>query len=150
MSTCQQCGIGNAPRRTLCTTCGSALAYPAPATADDLSALWRIRFDLIEKAGGPKRPLFKQLSFTERFRLGFNFWAVLFGPLYYLAKGMWRKALTMLGLSIAALVLTSTLAPDGSLDFLNAGLNTMIAAWFWLNANVNYYKKVVSDDNGWW
>lgn len=150
MSTCQQCGIGNAPHRALCTTCGSALAKPAAAIPDNLSALWRIRFDLIEKAGGPTCQRFRQLSFGERFRLVFNIWAVLFGPIYYLAKGMWRKAITMLGLSVVAQVLTGTLAPDGGLELLNTGLNTMIGAWFWLSANINYYKKVVCGDNGWW
>lgn len=150
MSTCQHCGIGNSPIRSLCTTCGNELPRPAASTEADLSALWRIRFDLIEKAGGPTRPLFKQLSLGERFRLAFNLWAMFFGPLYYFAKGMWRKAITMLVLALSVMVLTSILAPDGSLDFLENMLTTMISFWFFLNANTNYYKKVVLGDNGWW
>jgi hypothetical protein len=150
MSTCQQCGIGNSPIRSNCTTCGNALAKPAAGTEADLSALWRIRFDLIEKAGGPTRPLFKQLSLGERFRLAFNLWALLFGPFYYLAKGMWRKATTIVALTLSVLVFTSILAPDGSLGFLENMLTTMISFWFFLNANINYYKKIVLDDNGWW
>ena len=150
MSTCQHCGIGNSPIRSLCTTCGNELPKPAAGMEADLSALWRIRFDLVEKAGGPTRPLFKQLSLGERFRLAFNLWALLFGPFYYLAKGMWRKAITILVLTLSVLILTNILAPDGSLDFLENMLTTMISFWFFLNANVNYYKKVVLDDNGWW
>jgi len=150
MSTCQQCGIGNLPTRANCTTCGADISKAVSGEEAELSALWRIRFDLVEKAGGPGRPLFKQLRFGERFRLGFNLWAWLFGPFYYVAKGMWRKAVSVTCLSLAVTVFMSALAPDGGLEFLNVALNTVLGVWLVLNANINYYKKVVLGDNGWW
>ncbi|USX26057.1 DUF2628 domain-containing protein [Oxalobacteraceae bacterium OTU3CINTB1] len=150
MSTCQHCGIGNSPIRSLCTTCGKDLPKPVAGTDADLSALWRIRFDLIEKAGGPTRPLFKQLTFGQRCRVAFNLWALVFGLFYYLAKGMWRKAITVLCLSLSVLALSSFLPPDGGLSFIPSTLNIMITFWYFLNANINYYKKVVLGDNGWW
>ena len=150
MSTCQHCLIGNAPHRLLCTTCGTALDKPIAGSEDDLSALWRIRFDLIEKAGGPTRPLFKQLSLGERLRLGFNLWAFLFGPFYYLAKGMWRKAVAMLAFNIFLSIVANLLAPDGSLSGVAGCATTFVTVWFVLNTNINYYKKIVLDDNGWW
>ena len=36
---------------------------------------------------------FFRLSFGDRILMGFNIWALLFGPLYYLAKGMVVKGL---------------------------------------------------------
>jgi hypothetical protein len=150
MSTCQHCGIGNAPHRQLCTTCGTELPKLSTGVSEELSALWRIRFDLVEKAGGPKVPLLNRLRFGQRFRLGFNLWALLFGPLYYVAKGMWRKALATLCLSLAVFIFIRVLAPDGALDSLGKAMQTTIGAWYILTANVNYYKKVVLGDNGWW
>ena len=40
-----------------------------------------------------RSPKFKSLSFWQRARIPFNFKAFIFGPLYYLFKGMWRKGL---------------------------------------------------------
>jgi hypothetical protein len=102
MSTCQQCGIGNAPNQTACATCATATAPSSPKQQSEVSPLWQIRFDLVEKAGGPTRPLLKQLAFGERFRLLFNIWAVLFGGFYYIAKGMWRKAIVMTLIGVCA------------------------------------------------
>ncbi|USX13517.1 DUF2628 domain-containing protein [Oxalobacteraceae bacterium OTU3CAMAD1] len=150
MSTCQHCGIENSPIHSLCTTCGTSPPKPASGTEAELSALWRIRFDLIEKAGGPTRPHFKQLSFGERFRLAFNLWALLFGPFYYLAKGMWRKAIVAAFIGLPLMILINVAAPDGELDPLKMCVNTLINVWFTLHANINYYKKIVLDDNGWW
>lgn len=150
MSTCQQCGIGNLPTRTICTTCGSDIPKPAVDGSTDLSALWRIRFDLVEKAGGPTRPRFKQLRLGERFRLVFNLWALLFGPFYYLAKGMWRKALVAAFIGLPLMFLINVVAPHGELDYLKPVINTIINVWFTVHANVNYYKKIVLGDNGWW
>jgi hypothetical protein len=150
MSTCQHCGIGNSPIHSFCTTCGTSLPKPASGTEAELSALWRIRFDLIEKAGGPTRPKFKQLSLGERFRLAFNLWALLFGPFYYLAKGMWRKAIVAAFIGLPLMILINVAAPDGELDPLKMCVNTLINVWFTLHANINYYKKMVLGDNGWW
>jgi hypothetical protein len=150
MSTCQQCGIGNLPTRAICTTCGANIPKAVSGEEAELSALWRIRFDLVEKAGGPGRPLFKQLRLGERFRLVCNFWALLFGPFYYLAKGMWRKALVAAFIGVPLMIVINVLGPDGELELLKFSINTVINVWFAVHANVNYYKKVVLGDNGWW
>lgn len=53
--------------------------------------IWQERFELIEKAGGPKLPLIRTLSFKERLKM-FNVMGFFFGPFYYFVKGMWKKA----------------------------------------------------------
>ena len=150
MSTCQQCGIGNLPTRANCTTCGAAIPKAVSGEEAELSALWRIRFDLVEKAGGPTLPPIKKLRLGECFRLVWNFWALLFGPFYYLAKGMWRKALVAAFIGLPLMVLINVIAPGGELELLKFSINTVINVWFAVHANVNYYKKVVLGDNGWW
>lgn len=152
MSTCQQCGIINAPHQAACATCAAASADARPSAKPeaDISALWRIRFDLVEKAGGPARPLLKQMPFGERFRLLFNIWALLFGAFYYLAKGMWRKAIAMVVVGMCATLLIDLVLPDSDSGAVRFALNCAMAGWFSAQANVSYYKKVILGDNGWW
>jgi len=150
MSTCQQCGTGNAPRKTNCTTCGTVLSLGTSELPADIGPLWRMRFDLIEKAGGPALPHRKRLRFFQNLRVMFNLWALLFGPFYYIAKGMWRKALTIFLPGLAMALLIGILAPDGELDFILRGVNSAMVALFTLHANVSYYRKIVLGNNGWW
>lgn len=150
MSTCQQCGTGNSPNKTNCTTCGTTIARGTCDLPEDISQLWRIRFDLIEKAGGPALPQHKRLRIGERFRVMFNLWAFIFGPFYYLAKGMWRKGITIFSPGLALLILTTILAPDGELDSILSAVNYATVATFTLRANISYYRKMVLGDNGWW
>ena len=56
-------------------------------------------FILIDKAGGPKLPDIKDLTFAERLKVIFNIWAFLFGVLYYLYKKMWKRAIVYITLT---------------------------------------------------
>ena len=69
---------------------------------DDLnvSAKWKERFRLIEKAGPFEQGKYqnhKALTPAELRKINFNVLAFLFSGLYYFAKGMPRKALIVLG-----------------------------------------------------
>lgn len=116
-----------------------------------VSDSWKRVFRLIDKAGGPTFPRLKSLSAEERaiaYRL--NFLAFLFGPLYYAAKGMVKKALVFLLIAIAVCVALTL-----SLDWLGLAeydrfIGPAFAVVFALRANIDYYKKMVLDDNGWW
>ena len=79
-------------------------------------------FDLIDKAGGPSLPRFRDLTFGERFKVNINWSARFGGPFWYLSKDMPKRALTQ-GLFLAFV----------------PGL-----------ANISYYKKIRLNDNGWW
>lgn len=113
-----------------------------------LPEAWKKKFELIEKAGGPKQPNARALTAAERYNINFNFWGLLFGPFYYFAKGMWKKALVLWILTIVVIVIISMLLaamgiPDQALGFAGGVI-------FAVRANIDYYKKVVLGDNGWW
>lgn len=126
-----------------------------PGRNADIDALpvsdaWKQKFRLIEKAGGARQPDLKSLSSGERMKIGFNIVAFLFGPVYYLVKGMWRKALSIFGACIVVIVILGVV-----LDLLGVGrvadaLGYGAAAVFAVRANIDYYKKMVLGDNGWW
>lgn len=111
---------------------------------------WRNKFLLINKAGGPRLPDYKSLSFGERFSLGFNVLAFLFGPFYYLAKGMWRKALFLFGVGLAVIILIGLVLDSVGMSQLANSIGYGVPALFAVRANVDYYKKMVLGDDGWW
>jgi hypothetical protein len=118
------------------------------ATTPDLSKSWKKKFSIIEKAGGTKLPKVRELTFGELFLINLNFWAYLFGPFYYLAKGMWKKAVLLFGLCvIGAAVLDAILESNG----MASTITRFIApAVFGVRANMDYYKKVMLGENRWW
>ncbi|MBL0089748.1 MAG: DUF2628 domain-containing protein [Ideonella sp.] len=102
----------------------------------------------MEKAGGPKMPNARNLPFGERSTLTFNGWGFFFGPFYYLAKGMWKKGLSLFGVVVVLLIVGEAIAsamhwPDGFLSVIGPVV-------FAVRANIDYYKKMVLGDNGWW
>lgn len=130
--------------------------YPVPEHAktdtnsvnQPIDAKWQLKFALMEKAGGPKFPQIKKLSLGERMKVVFSIWGFLFGPFYYLVKGMWKKAI-----SLTAVVFVLILVLDQILTaFELPGVitNFIGPAIFATRANVDYYKKIILGENGWW
>lgn len=114
----------------------------------DLSETWKRRFALIEKAGGVHLTDFKTLSMGERYKARANWLAFLFGPIYYCCLGMWRKALTFVGLWIAFVVMAHLIGiSDRYVELLG---RTLMPFLFAVRANVDYYKRMVMQENGWW
>jgi hypothetical protein len=149
MDTCHHCGSGINVVKPECGTCGTAAPRAHEKHSDvDLSPAWHAKFALIDKAGGPSLSGLKALPVSERFKL-MNWWALVFGAFYYLAKGMWRKAISLsVALSIAALLLDLVME---SLEMPSNGMATgAAAAIFGIRANIDYYKKIVLRQNGWW
>ena len=125
-------------------------AVPPRAKADSIARLqvsesWKRKFRLIDKAGGPDLPHFRDLPFGERFGLNFNVLAFIFGPLYYLAKGLWRQALLYFIFAVALVLLLEAMG----LGKLSRGIGYGFAAVYALRANISYYKKVVLGDTPW-
>ena len=115
-----------------------------------VSSRWKIKFFIIAKAGGPKLPAIGKLSFNERMKINFSVIAFLFGPFYYLVKGMWRKAITLFAAcAVVLFVLTLALELAGLGRLANA-LGYACGAVFAVRANIDFYKKMVLKDNGWW
>lgn len=111
---------------------------------------WKRTFHLLVKAGGPRLPNLQALSGGERFKVSFNILGFLFGPFYYLAKGMWKKALSLFAACLAVLIPLSLTLEYFGLDALANALGYGAAAVFAVRANIDYYKKACLDDNGWW
>lgn len=124
----------------------------ATANIADLpvSDTWKTKFMLMEKAGGVKMPQHKALSGGERMKISFNVLAFLFGPFYYMAKGMWKKAITLFVVSLAIVVLLEILLEMAGLGRFGKALTYGVAAVYAVRANIDYYKKMVLRQNGWW
>jgi hypothetical protein len=156
---CSKCGTEVAATAVFCGSCGTAItlaeakpfqgAASSVIPAQEVSEAWNIKFALLEKAGGPKLPKARELAFGERTKVVFNVWGFLFGPFYYLAKGMWKKAIVLLALCIAAIVILEIILE--TMGVADSKITNFIApAVFATRANIDFYKKIVLNDNGWW
>ena len=134
-----------------------AAVQPRSARIEDIPALsekWRLRFAVIEKAGGErarwwKWSEWKQLSWKEKRLITSNLWAFIFGPLYYVYLGMWRKAITlMLVVTVIDVIIGMT---GDALDVpLDKSLWLVSALAFKQCANIDYYRKTVLNRREWW
>lgn len=127
-----------------------ATVVPPIARVDSISRLqvsesWKRKFRLIDEAGGPDLPHFRDLPFGERLGISFNFLAFFFGPFYYLAKGLWRQAVLYLIVAVTLMLLLEAMG----LGVLSRGIGFGFAAVYALHANISYYKKVVLGDAPW-
>ena len=75
--------------------------------------------------------------------------AFLFGPLYYLAKGMWRRAISYTLLALIAVTLIVLLLDASGYGEFARFLAYGAAGVFAMRANLDFYKSQVLGDNGW-
>ncbi|MGJ0394342.1 MAG: DUF2628 domain-containing protein [Methylocystis sp.] len=116
----------------------------------DVSPSWREKFKLIEVAGpltifGYKNG--SRLTLAERFKISFNIFGFLFGPIYYFYLGMHKK-----GFVIVGAICASALA----LFFIEylTGINTIyatnaIAGVTGFMANYDYYRFKTKNEEMW-
>lgn len=113
-----------------------------------LSPKWQFRFNFFNQHGAPNTPTYKAalktLPFGEKLKVNANFFAFFFSWIYFLILGMWRKALTILGLSIVVMVLAAFM-PKVVGNGIAIGWSLLIA----LTANYSYYLEKVKGDTGW-
>lgn len=162
MSFCQHCGTEAAAATLFCAGCGANVTAPdvkahdpdAPGFAAyaDLGPKWVHNFALMEQAGGVRLPRLGTLPLGDRVRVLFNIWALIFWPIYYLVKGMWRKGLALLLVILVVLLLVELACgilgiSDKKIYFIS---NIVVPLIFSMRANIDYYKKIVLSDNGWW
>jgi hypothetical protein len=121
----------------------------APSTTDSVLPSWTRKFALIEQAGGPKLPDAKKLKTGERMAVLFNIWGFLFRPVYYLVKGMWKKAVTLTVFGLGIVFVAMAALTMAGID-AERPLRFVIPTLFAVRATIDYYKKVVLKDNGWW
>jgi hypothetical protein len=113
-----------------------------------LSPKWQFRFNFFNQHGAPSSPAFKaaykELPFGEKIKVNFNFFALFFSWIYFLILGMWRKALTILGLSIVVMVVAAFM-PKAVGNGIAIAWSLLIA----LTANYSYYLEKVKGDTSW-
>ncbi|WP_417276524.1 DUF2628 domain-containing protein [Castellaniella sp.] len=121
---------------------------PGGQSKKEISKGWQKRFSLVEKAGGPKLKEARNLPFGERCSVSFSFLAFFFGPIYYLIKGMWRKAITLLGIGLVAVIVLEFVLGLFNLpsEIISSFVIPMIFA---TRAVPDYYKKVVEGKDDW-
>lgn len=122
-----------------------------------LSKSWLHKFDLLEKVGANHQSIYrsmgtaeyKELGFRDKQRITFNFWAFVFGPLYYFVKKMWAKGLLIL--AFTWLLATAITLVEVALGFSLPDVVYWIpgAIIFAQLANHDYYRKVIKDETVW-
>ncbi|KHO18947.1 DUF2628 domain-containing protein [Mycolicibacterium setense] len=116
-----------------------------------LSPAWQKRFDFFNAYGLPNstpesKAAYRNLPFGTKLRIGSNFPAFFFGPIYFFVKGMWRKGLTLLGIALAVSVLLFVLdLPDS----IGRGAGIAVAAIAMSTANYAYYLHAVGRSQSW-
>ena len=88
----------------------------------EVSDSWNQKFAVLEKIGaneGLKAYFdnYKSLTFGERFKVGFNILAFIFGPFYYFAKKMWLKGAFLFGAIISVNILLTILETAFGTEF---------------------------------
>jgi hypothetical protein len=150
MPNCQCCKAEIHAYDSSCPNCRALTYDPQSKLPYGFPQKWRVRFDMIEKAGGAALSKLDQVTDRELARIRFNFWAFFFGPLFYLAKGMWQKAVVRWLPGGAAMFLLNIIAtPPEALALFSLIISISTGVWCARRANVDYYSKIVLRDNDW-
>lgn len=115
----------------------------------DVSAAWKEKFRLIVRAGGTALPRLDTLMLGERMRVVFNLFAFVLGPLYFLAKGLWRQALGLSAVVLIAMTVLGVVLHYAGLGQMAGWIDYGALAVYGLRANTAYYAKVVLGRRDW-
>ena len=112
------------------------------------SPKWQFRFNFFERYGAPNSPenkaALKAVGFGERVKIGINFWALFFGAIYFFVLGMWRKALTLIGVSLL-LMLVAAFLPEA----VGRGIGIAYSLFVAMAANYSYYLDRIKGSKSW-
>ena len=157
---CPKCSSPVIAMAAFCGECGQGLVKSqktdspkrpteTPHTPEVVTDKWKEKFALIERAGGVKMLKIRDLSSKEQRKVMTNMLGFIFGPFYYLAKGMYKKAAVLVLIVIPLIFLFELIPTMG--QFNPSKFSWLISsAIFATRANIDYYKKVVLGQNGWW
>jgi Protein of unknown function (DUF2628) len=108
--------------------------------------VWTDRFNFYQQNGEPNsktfRIAFKSLPMMKRMRMNINFYAFLFGIIYFLIKGMWKGAITLLAISTVVIII-SLFLPDSVSRYIGFPIAYLGA----FTANYTFYRKEVLGEN---
>jgi hypothetical protein len=117
-------------------------------STSQFSPKWQFRFNFFNTYGAPNTPAFKaaykELPFGQKIKVNFNFFALFFSWIYLLILGMWRKALTILGITIVLMILVWFMP-----DVVGRGVGIAWSLLIALTTNYSYYLEKVKGDTSW-
>lgn len=117
---------------------------------------WNTRFAFFEQHGAPKtkshKDALRKEKFFRRYLFNMNFIALFFGFIYFFVLGLWRKNLTLLGITIVVGIILAvvevamgTPIPRG----VDTSTNLVLALMWASTANYAYYLKEVKGSKSW-
>lgn len=118
-----------------------------------VSFSWKEKFKAIattEPKGDIPAPKFNNMAKYKAlpFFTKYNLWAFFFSWLYYFLKGMPKKGMIIFALTIVLQFIGENLNSGG--EFLIILSILLPAAVGFAQANVDYYRKMVLNENFWW
>lgn len=145
------------------TDANVASLNPAPAASGvdidalDVSDKWKAYFKGVRKYGGVQTPLFKALPADQRKEavkelkppIASCALAFVFGFLYYVAKGMWKKGLVLLAIVLPIVLVASFLLYMVGGEGLANATRFLGGAIFAMMAPRDFYAFKVEGDRGW-
>ena len=122
----------------------------------ELKPKWRERFEFFETHGAIQTPearaAFKALPYKKKLLINISWLGLFFGPIYFLILGMWKRALTMIGIALLITVIQVVFEVATGIEIPSAGnrgIDMAFAMLFAMTANYSYYLKQVKGDNDW-
>lgn len=124
---------------------------PAPGQDTDLPPMWQKRFAFFRRFGLPRsspqaRDAYRALGLSQRMDVSANVLAFVFGPLYFMAKGMWRKGLALLVVEFTVLMVLGILGVSEIwLRAIGVGFSVIATT----TANYAYFLQVTQASTSW-
>jgi hypothetical protein len=104
--------------------------------------VWTERFAFFKENGSPQskeyQTAYKLLPYIKKLRMNINFYAFLFGFIYFFMKGMWKGAITLIIVS-AILLTISSFFPE----IVTRITGLMISFLGAHTANYTFYRKEI-------
>ena len=122
-----------------------------PENDTDLAEVWQRRFAFFRRFGLPRsgqqsREAYRALGLNQRMEISANFLAFAFGPVYFLAKGMWRKGLVLILVEFAVLFTVGMLGfSETWLRAIGVGFSILAA----LTANYGFFLHKARASTSW-
>lgn len=159
---CTECGNIINIKAEFCSKCGarqfSSSTIHSNITNDietlDVSEGWKVKFKNIQRAKPSSFGLIPKFEETDKTliknAMKLNILAFIFGPFYYILKGLWKKAISLfLVLFVTGMILEIlwNIIFDSNMPiYIYFGINVI----WGLNANIDFYRKKVLNENFWW
>ena len=114
---------------------------------EEVSRSWQRIFDTFDKTNAYEKGIFRMssngLSYREKLRISFSILAFLFGPLYYLCKGMFLKAFLYTAI-LSVITLLVVIGAEVIFDYemsktMIRWLSVMSSVFFAVMAKYDYY-----------